>query len=224
MRQNILIAIPVYNERQHILALLDQTAIMAPGIPVLIVDDGSADGTPDLLENKPLYLIRHGQNRGKGAALMTAVRYAKSNHYEWIITLDGDGQHPPEHLPAFIDAISTHNCDLVLGNRQSRSVSMPWHRRFSNGTTSIMVSLCCGQRIHDSQCGYRAIRVNALHERDYRELGFQFESEMILRMGKQGSKITEIPVSTRYNGQASSIHLVKDTLRFVNLIIKSFFW
>lgn len=224
MKQDILIAIPVYNERRHIMELLDRITIHAPGIPVLVVDDGSTDGTPDVLTDKPVTLVRHERNHGKGAALLTAVDYAKSADYRWMITLDGDGQHPPEHLPAFMEAIQTHKSDLILGNRQSRSVSMPWHRRFSNGTTSIMVSLCCGRRIHDSQCGYRAVRVSALHPGDYRERGFQFESEMILRMGKQGSKITEIPVNTRYNGQSSSIHLIKDTLRFINLIIKSFFW
>ncbi len=222
---NCLIVLPVYNEADYISSLVKSILSYQNHIDILVVNDGSTDETELVIDKLPVKVIHHDQNKGKGAAIRTAIQYGKQYGYDWIITMDGDGQHPPEYLNDFLEEIALDRADLVLGNRQSREQGMPFHRRLSNGTTSVMVSLCAGNnRIHDSQCGYRALRLNKFHDSNYTQTGFQFESEMILRMGKSRCRIKEIPVSTHYGNESSSIHLVYDTLRFIKLIINSFLW
>jgi len=221
----VLLVIPVFNEERFIGELLDRVRrIIAPD-NILVVNDGSTDNTAGLVSLLPVRILNHDRNRGKGAALLTAIRYAQDHCYCWILTMDGDGQHQTAHIHDFMQAIQDDQADLILGNRQKRGVKMPLHRILSNGITSIILSLCSGmQRIHDSQCGFRAVRVTCLNDALFRETGFQFESEMILRLGKQQRRFLEIPVETRYGSESSSIHLVNDTVKFIKLVIKSFFW
>ncbi|HPG37897.1 MAG TPA: glycosyltransferase family 2 protein [bacterium] len=221
----VLLVIPVFNEERFIGELLDRVhRIVKPG-NILVVNDGSTDNTAAILSQLPVNILTHSQNRGKGAALLSAIRYAQEHRYSWILTMDGDGQHQTGQIDAFLQAIANDQADIILGNRQKWGVKMPFHRILSNGITSIILSLCSGmQRIHDSQCGFRAMRVTCLDRALFREMGFQFESEMILRLGKQQCRFLEIPVETRYGSESSSIHLVNDTVKFIKLVIKSFFW
>ena len=194
-------------------------------IELIIVDDGSTDNTAQIAGSLPVRMIHHSQNMGKGAALRTALKTAHLWGYDWLLTLDGDGQHPPRYIPEFFNTIELNNSDLILGDRQSRFKNMPIHRMLSNGMTSVILSLCAGNsRIHDSQCGFRAVRLNCYQDYFYKENGFQFESEMILRFGKNNCSFAEIPIQTSYEQETSSIHLVYDTYKFIKLVINSFFW
>ncbi len=224
MSQRILIAVPVYNEAQFIGRVLDQLSAAAPNIPILVVNDGSTDGTASVIQHYNVQYIEHKKNCGKGEAIQTAFSFARHNKYDWIIFLDGDGQHPPRHISHFIDEIRRNRADVVLGNRRIRSVNMPFHRLLSNGITSILISLCAGQRIYDSQCGYRAVRVAKMRGICFTSSGFQVESEMLLKLGKTGALFTHVPIETVYGDESSSIHLVADTLKFIKLILSSFWW
>ena len=166
--------------------------------------------------------IRHPVNQGKGASLKSAFRFAQKNGFDWVITMDGDGQHPVESIQSFIDAIREDKADLILGYRIARKGVMPIHRQMSNGITSVLLSICASNfRLHDSQCGFRAVRMSSLKLSSCSENGFQFESEMILRMGKSGYCFYEIPIETVYGQEKSSINIFVDTSKFIKLILKN---
>ncbi len=187
-----------------------------------VVDDGSTDNTCQVVKKiSNVRILTHSQNAGKGKALLSAINYAQKQKFRWIITMDGDGQHSPKHLKDFIHLIEKGGANLILGNRISRNSSMPFHRQLSNGITSIIISLFNGsKRIRDSQCGYRAIDLNYIKPSLYIEPGFQFESEILLNLSKTDCKIIELDIETKYGKESSSIHLFKDTLKFIRLIFR----
>jgi glycosyltransferase involved in cell wall biosynthesis len=221
----VLIAIPAYNEALFLQSLLFEIQKYVPKENILVVNDGSSDGTDGILAKLDVKVIKHSSNLGKGAALSSAFCWGQEYRYDWIIALDGDGQHPPKHLPFFLDEINKDQADMILANRVARKKRMPFHRILSNGITSIIVSLCAGNsRVHDSQCGFRAIRLSAVKSKECSYNGFQFESELIMRLGKKGCKFKELAIETCYGKEKSSINLFGDTCKFIALVVKSFFW
>ena len=222
---DVLIVLPVFNEAEYIEKLFFEVSKYINKNNILVVNDGSSDNSGNVIKRLPVRYIEHTHNLGKGAALLTGLNYAKNAGYQWVITLDGDGQHQPRYISDFLRQINQNNADIILGNRQNRTKKMPAHRILSNGITSIIISLCAGlTRIHDSQCGYRACRLACIDPKIFSEQGFQFESEMILRLGKSGCSIVEIPIETKYDNESSSINLIGDTLKFIKLVFKSFAW
>ncbi|MDZ7316935.1 MAG: glycosyltransferase family 2 protein [candidate division KSB1 bacterium] len=217
-----LIALPAYNEANHIVACLKDISVHHPLAHVLVVDDGSVDATAERAADCRARVVRHPHNFGKAAAILTALNIARQEGYEWILFMDSDGQHPAQALPNFFRAMRS-GLDAVLANRIDRR-TMPLHRQLSNGITSILVSLTGGRRIHDSQCGMRAFRVDSLVGLPLREKGFQLESELLIRLGRKSAVFNEIPIATIYTGQKSSIRPGADTLRFILLILKTFWW
>lgn len=220
-----ILIIPVYNEQRHLPTLLQDIQTHQVKLDLLFVDDGSTDETELILQNAGVPFIRHAANRGKGAALVTGLSAAEQRGYSWAITMDGDGQHSPDHLQEFIDVCRMTSAQLIIGNRQNRHhEGMPMHRQLSNSITSVLVSLFSGVRVHDSQSGYRAYRLTNRAWRLCRETGFQFESEVILRLGKTGAKIVELPIRTVYAGQSSRMRLFADTFKFIGLLLRSMGW
>ncbi len=225
MNPEILIAIPAYNEADFIGRVLCDIKKKYPHLKVLVVNDGSTDGTRRVLQKSGVSFIEHSTNIGKGQAILTAVQYAKKSGYDWILTLDADGQHDVSRISRFINKIKSDRWDVILGNRMGHRHLMPLHRVLSNGITSIIVSLCSGgPRIKDSQCGFRAIRLGRIQTRHFRQKGFQFESEMLLKLPRLGARITHVSISTIYADENSSMALVGDTLKFIRLILQSFWW
>ncbi|NIA30366.1 MAG: glycosyltransferase [Actinobacteria bacterium] len=223
--ENVLLAIPAYNEELLLESLLFDIERQFPDLKILVVNDGSTDDTAKIIAAHKTMSISHSVNRGKGASLKSAFRFGKKNGFDWVITMDGDGQHPVESIHDFLTAIRADKADLILGHRVARKGTMPIHRQISNGITSVVLSICAGNdRLHDSQCGFRAVRINSFDFSSCSENGFQFESEMILRMGKIGRRFYEIPIDTVYGQEKSSINLFSDTIKFIKLIFKSFFY
>ncbi len=223
--EKTLLVIPAYNEGLFLDSLLFDIEQRFPDLKILVVNDGSTDGTANIIDKHGTTCIVHPENHGKGASLKSAFRFAQKNGYDWVVTMDGDGQHPVKSVQDFITAVGKDSADLILGYRIARKGMMPIHRQVSNEITSVLLSLIIGNyRVHDSQCGFRAVRMSSIKLASYSEDGFQFESEMILRMGKGGCRFYEIPIETVYAKEKSSINIFYDTIKFVKLIFKSLFY
>lgn len=221
------ILIPVYNSPQHLPELLKRIAATQQTesgwrFSVLIVDDGSRPPLGELaVEGLEIHSIRHPQNRGKGAALRSGFQhFLRQKEIAAVISLDADLQHPPEYIPEFLRAFERSAGDLIIGFRQRDPKVMPLHRILSNFLTSRMISGLIGQKVSDSQCGFRLYSRKVLQSVVPRENRFHLESEFVIRSGWQGFRIVGVAIPTIYNGAPSAIRHIPDTINFIALICK----
>jgi glycosyltransferase involved in cell wall biosynthesis len=208
--------IPAYCEERFIADVARRTG--AQLADVLVVDDGSPDRTADLARLAGAEVIRHETNQGKGAAIQTGLRTLSERGFDYILILDADGQHRPEEIRRFIETAEREHTKLVVGNRMGDTREMPWQRKATNQFMSSQISLLCGQRIDDTQCGFRMIHRDLVPLLLGRSAKFDFETEMLILASWQGYRISSVPVSTVYGEETSSIHPVRDTLRFFRLM------
>jgi len=189
-----------------------------PETTVLVVDDGSADTTGDRAREAGATVVRHEVNQGKGAALQTGFDEALRRGADAVLALDADGQHDPAAAPGLVAALA--NADVVVGSRTRDRTGMPWLRRKTNDVTSWWVSLLAGVPIEDSQSGYRAIAAAALRAVRPESRRFDYESEFLIGAARAGFRIGSAPVPTLYNAPGSHIHPLRDTVRFVRLVLR----
>jgi len=215
---NVSVLIPAFNEGEYIADVVKGT--LRSVSRVLVVDDGSADRTVPIAEEAGAEVICHQDNRGKGAALRTGFEALLEDGSEAIVVLDGDGQHDPAELPAFIKCAEESGAGIVVGNRLAESAGMPRIRYWTNRTMSIILSWLSRQKIPDSQCGYRLIRREVLERINFTTENYDLESEMLILASRIGFKIDSVPIKTIYTGQVSEIKPGLDTLRFFRLILK----
>jgi len=216
----ICVLIPSYNESRTIGSLVER--VKAKGLNVVVVDDGSADPTAEVAKQSGAYVLRHEQNKGKGASLKEGFRYILKEDYEAVITMDGDNQHSPEDIPKFIKEAANSNLDMIVGNRMSSSKDMPLIRWITNHLMSSLISIICWRNIPDSQCGLRLIKKNVLEKLNPISSNYEIESETIIEAHHKGFKIKSIPIQTIYAKQTSQINPVIDTIRFFRFILKIF--
>jgi glycosyltransferase involved in cell wall biosynthesis len=210
--------IPALNAARHLPGLLDELRRRQPELRLLVVDDGSADDTAAVARAHGAEVVRHEVNRGKGAALATGFAHAVARGWEWALTLDADGQHLPSEVAAFLAAAAAGGHDVLVGSRMAAPAGMPWIRRATNRFTSAVVSRLAGQRIPDSQCGYRIFRVAPLAGLRLRTARYDTESEILVRLARRGCRIGAVPVTSVYGEERSSIRPLRDTARFFRLV------
>ncbi len=215
-----IIIIPVYNARESLLKLLN-TIHLVSELPILIIDDGSIDGLSEK-DLSPATYLKHGLNRGKGAALKTALTHARKLGFSHAVTLDADGQHAPESIRDFLALSSMHSRALVVGKRDLINNAMPFHRKLSNNITSQIISLRTGNQIHDVQVGYRCYPLNDSRLWDSIEDGFQFETAVFFNVARLRMKLIWQPIPVIYGNEASHMNLILDTIRFVRTFFRSF--
>jgi len=217
-KETVLAIIPAYCEGRFIGQVVSQVLQFVQA--VLVVDDGSPDNTAIEAEAAGAKVIRHSTNLGKGAALKTGLNYAVSIEAAFFLFLDGDGQHDPSEIPAFIDAINGSNADLIVGNRMRNLESMPLIRRWTNQFMSWQIGRICKIPIPDSQCGFRLARKELLPVLMAPSNRFEFESESIILAARQGFRLSFVPIRTIYTDQHSKIRPLRDTMRYLRLIRK----
>ncbi len=199
---------------------------LGAGIDVLVIDDGSTDGTSRAARDAGAFVVAHSKNLGKGAALKTGFRYALDHGYDAVITMDGDGQHDPASIPFFIETFERTEADMVVGSRMHDVGEMPGLRIWTNRTTSRVVSLLARTNIPDSQSGFRMIGAKLLRSivGDLVTSRYDMESEILIRAGRRGFRIESTPIRSIYTDEVSHINPVVDTLRFLGLVGRSIFW
>lgn len=199
----LLIAIPVHNERKYVVHVLEKVRRYHSG-DILVVDDGSTDGTSDILGSIPhLHLLRHPVNGGYGQSLIDAFAYADRRGYDWVITMDCDEQHEPEKIPDFVQAIQTDRWDLISGSRYLQSHDNndlpPSDRRRINATITALVNQELNLNLTDAFCGYKAHRVEAMRRVKLDEPGYAFPMQLWPQVAAAGLRIAELPVRLIYN-------------------------
>jgi len=191
------IVIPVFNHGRQVRNVVEKALRIGP--PVIVVDDGSTDNTPQILAaTSGITVIHHQENRGKGASLLSGLTEA-SRIANWAITIDADGQHDPEDIPSLIEAIPEGQRPLVIGKRLGmESGNVPWTslwgRRFSN----FWVWASCGRWFSDSQSGFRVYPLPETLQFRSRTRRYQFEVEILVLAVWSGLPIIEVPVSVLY--------------------------
>jgi len=209
----VLALIPAYNEAPRVAAVVRGALLH---LPVLVVDDGSRDETVAEAEQAGGEVLRQIPNQGKGVALRTGFRAALDMGYDYVLTLDADGQHDPTEIPAFLQTINSAP-DLVIGARNFRQ--MPPVRRIGNTIGRGLFSWAIGARIEDNQSGYRLISRRLMQSvLTSREQGFEFEVEMIMVCVRSRFKLAWVPIQTIYRERKSHIKPVHHAIQFFRMV------
>ncbi|MCX5752649.1 MAG: glycosyltransferase family 2 protein [Candidatus Krumholzibacteria bacterium] len=217
--------VPAYNAAPFLEPVLGAISRHIPAPNIVVVDDASTDDTAIVAQRCGARVVRHEANRGKGAAIRTAQRIVGSlAGIDAVVMLDADGQHDPAEIPRFADEFMKGKADLIIGNRMAAAGEMPAIRVFTNRLTSAIVSLRAGQRIPDSQNGYRLIRASLLSRLRLVTSRYEIDSEIIIKACHAGGRAASIPVRTIYGSEKSAIHPLRDTFRFIALVTRSLFW
>jgi glycosyltransferase involved in cell wall biosynthesis len=215
--QPILALIPAYEEGPRIGAVVEAAR---RHLPVVVVDDGSTDDTADRARAAGAMVLRQQPNAGKGAALRAGFRHALDAGAPAVVTLDADGQHDPAEIPAFLERFRERRVELIIGQRDLRS--MPPIRQLSNTVGGLVLGVALGRSVPDNQSGYRLIGrtlMRALLDSD--ESGFEFEVEMIARCLALGLPLDSVPIRTIYAGEPSHIRPWRHFREFVRVTRKA---
>jgi hypothetical protein len=212
-----LVLIAAYNEERRI---ADVVCAAKAYLPVLVVDDGSIDETAKQAKKAGAMVHAYKPNQGKGAALKIGIQKALESGYDFIITLDGDGQHDPQEIPAFLKAYASGRQDLIIGKRDFRK--MPTVRRISNTLGTLLFSWAVAHRIPDNQSGYRLVSrrlMEVLHKSA--ESGYEFEVEMIVYCLIYGYPIGWVGIQTIYGDEKSKIKPLRHLRKFIQVSLRA---
>lgn len=201
----LLIAVPVFNEEKYVRPVLGE--ILRYGHDVLVVDDGSTDGTPailrDLARQRRIQLLTHPENRGYGQSLIDAFAHASARGYDWVLTMDCDEQHEPSRIPAFVQACRADDADVISGSRYMPGTEKdadlpPPDRRNINHTMTELLNSTLGLALTDSFCGFKAHRVSAMEKLNLTIPGYAFPMQFWVQAVAAGLRIREISVKLIY--------------------------
>jgi glycosyltransferase involved in cell wall biosynthesis len=215
-RSSVAAVIPAYLEEKHIGEVVRRT--LAQLANVIVVDDGSTDATAANARTAGAEVIVHEQNQGKGASIKSGFRHWLERGATYVIILDGDGQHLPEEIERFLEAAARGIGELLIGTRMDDVRDMPLLRRAVNRYMSRKISRACGQDIPDTQCGFRMVHRSIIPDLLGGTERFDYETEMLILASRAGCRVASVPISTVYSDEVSSIHPVRDTIRFFKLM------
>ncbi len=214
------VVVPAFNESVRLGDVLKRIVEHAPGMTVIVVDDGSTDDTSAVARALGADVIRHEKNLGKGAALISGLAHAREKGFELVITLDADGQHDPAAIPRFIDTWRRTRIPVLIGNRMWDRQRMPPVRRWTNGAMSWLLSRLMGVYVADTQCGFRLFRADLLPYMPVASPRFAMESEILLSTAARGIRMDSVRIPVLYGGQVSRVRPFVDTWRFVMMLLR----
>jgi glycosyltransferase involved in cell wall biosynthesis len=230
IRSQTAAVIPAYQDEKHIGDIVRRIRDRLDH--VLVVDDGSNDHTAQRAREAGAEVIVHDQNKGKGEAIKTGLAHwlaanapssprasGVDRQITWVVLLDSDGQHLPEEIDRFLLAASdATRPTFFIGNRMNDVARMPLLRRFVNRYMSSRISRVCGQRIPDTQCGYRMVDWQLIPDLLGGGHRFDYDTEVLIIASRKGYGIESVPITTVYTDQVSKIHPVRDAFRFFKLM------
>lgn len=215
------VVIPAYNEGATIAAVAARA--LRQGLPVTVVDDGSTDGTADVLAGLPVRLLRNERNLGKAAALWRGISYALDLGVAGIVTLDGDGQHAPEEIPRLVRVARAHPDEIIIGARLARRSAAPRLRYVANRVADFSIGWAAGQPFDDSQSGFRVYPASLFARTVVKHgptRGFVFESEILIAASHLGFRIRSVAIESIYPCVARPSHFrpVRDIARIARMV------
>lgn len=214
-RPKVVAAIPAFNECATIGAVVRKSAMFAD--EVVVIDDGSSDGTEAIARSCGARVLRHSENRGKGAAIQTALAYARNNGVGILVFHDADLQHDPAEIPAVVEPIVRGQADVVIGKRWGRQNGMPFYRRVGKRVLDHMTAFATrGLFLTDSQSGFRALSRSSVEMIRVEANGYGIESEMVVQFTEKGLRVAEVPVSARYDVDGSTYHPLRHAIQVID--------
>ncbi|UPG86051.1 glycosyltransferase family 2 protein [Luteibacter aegosomatis] len=214
------VLIPCLNEERAIGGVVADA--LALGLPVIVVDDGSDDRTPEIVAALPVTLLRHAHRRGKGEALRTGFREALRIGYDSVVTMDGDGQHLASDIPAILEASRLYPGRIVIGARLLNREQQPTGRRRANAVADWGISWACACPIADTQSGQRLYPRAVLDLVDLPAEHFVFEAALLITACRErGIDVVSVPIASRYQGNFRLSHFkpVRDVTRITTYTI-----
>lgn len=208
------VLIPCLNEEAAIREVVESA--LALGAPVIVVDDGSDDRTPEIVGALPVTLLRHPTRRGKGEALRCGFREALRQGFDAVVTMDGDGQHLASDVPRIVAAAQHYPDHIVIGARLLDREQQPKGRQRANAVADWGISWACAQPIADTQSGQRWYPRAALELVDLPAENFVFEAALLITASREkGVGVASVPIASRYHGEFRLSHFspVRDVAR-----------
>jgi glycosyltransferase involved in cell wall biosynthesis len=212
----IVIGMPAFNEEKYIGSLVLRAKQHAT--EVIVADDGSTDRTSEIARLAGATVIRHEQNRGKGAAVQAILAETRKRDADILVIIDADFQHDPDEIPSLVKAV-LEGYDLVIGSRRLSRDRIPRYRRLGQRTLSYFTRVLAKSGISDSESGFRALSKKAISEIQLKESGFAVETEMISEATHRGLKLKEVPISVIYTKDGSTLNPVKHGVGVFNRIL-----
>jgi glycosyltransferase involved in cell wall biosynthesis len=216
--QSVWCVIPVYNNGTTVQSVALKCRAQLDH--VLVVDDGSTDSdVAALFAKTDIEVLRHETNRGKGAALLSALSHVCKKGAQWMICVDADGQHHPEDIPAFLPLMEQSPSGIIIGARNFDTANVPGGSRFGRNFSNFWIKLECGVSISDSQSGFRAYPVNYLKQMNLRGDRYDFEVEVLTKAVWYGLSLKEVPIQVTYapkGERISHFHQWKDNARLTH--------
>lgn len=196
-RSQVAVVIPALNEALRIREVVQGALAHCPNI--IVIDDGSSDGTSDCVADLPVILLRHTQRKGKGESLRHGFREALARGFKGVLTMDGDGQHCAADLPRLLDSANRHPGCIVIGARLRKRSQQPTYRRLANEFGDWGVAWGTGYQLCDSQSGQRFYPAQVLALQDVPGEGFVFEAQILISAARTlGTRCVSVPIESRY--------------------------
>ncbi|MDD5644076.1 MAG: glycosyltransferase family 2 protein [bacterium] len=213
----VIALISVFNEVKYIAEVVAKAKKYCR--EVIVVDDGSVDGTPWEAASAGATVLKHAVNRGKGAAIITGFSSLSGKNFDAVVLMDGDAQHDSDDIPALIERMEKDGADIIIGSRMHNPGSMPRVRFITNKFMSWLLRKYTGISLSDTQCGFRLIGKRVIDNLQLNSDKFEIESEIIISAAAKKFKISEAPVKTIYGSEKSKIRPIRDTLRFIKFML-----
>ncbi len=216
LRPKVIVAMSAYDESKYIGSLILQAQQYAD--EVVVVDDGSSDNTSQIAKLAGATVIRHENNKGKGAAIQTILCEANRKNPDVLVLMDADYQHNPDEIPSLVKAIFG-GFDLVVGSRKIRRSNIPPYRRVGQTVLLYLTRVLSRKKLSDTESGFRALSRKAISEIRLKETGFAVEAEMVSAATAKGLKVTEVPISIIYTEDGSTMNPIRHGFGVLNRIM-----